>query len=406
MKPQPVFFYLRVLLRLLRGLSLCSIVLLSVGAAHSQAWPFDSNPTPPCTMPAGLYRAEQLGAGYDVLNFSVTSSGDIRGSYRLSAELNGQHSLILAETSFDSNSSTIQCHGDTIKIKTWITTGYLHLILAWDRALSKLHVTGSYTGHPSWTRWSIKYGLEAISIVGLVYSFVYVYRHWADFQGIYSRLLKPKEMNLMQQAASRARAMISQLGQNSFKWIKQSKSVLWIKGRLPCEIGEYLLDSHLHDLTLPVMGTLGAMTSASFIDDYTTYPLNGMGSQIIAGKREHKCSIPAGVYHAPWFSPRYNCPLAITVPIGLNKTDFAPEILVSSNSPTTYKITPSKLICHGNEIILEWESSSPASKGYITAFYDEEKGFIGAGVFVKSGWLSYEQPTLIPLLNFIKKDSN
>ncbi|WP_281645644.1 hypothetical protein [Parendozoicomonas sp. Alg238-R29] len=379
---------LAILSSLLRGLVLCGVGGLGFGAAVSQAGWFSSET--PCSVPAGLYNVQQLGAGYDSLNFTVTSSGDVRGTYRLLAGMDAHHYPASYEVWLDSNSSNIQCYGDTIELSAGDSYHSLTLALVWNRALSKLDATGSYTGDASWARWGVKNGLTVATITALIYTGVYLYRHQTDVK-FFAQTLE-----------------VVRLGEKKILGSGTAihTGVNWLTGFDTAGVGywvwwwalkKYLLEMHLYDFSFPAAGALTGMLTTPLIGNTSTYPLRGMGGQVIAGGKGGHCTIPAGLYQGTIHDPAQGA-LEITVPIGLNNSETPPKALVSSASHvSSYNITPSTLTCRGNQLILEWSSSSSSSsKGYLAVFYSKEKGVIGTGFLASSGLWRYGKPILMP----------
>lgn len=370
---------------LIRRLVLCCVVMLSVNTAPSYAWSFSSAELP-CTVPAGLYKARQLGAGFDALDIAVSSSGEVQGCYRLSTGTNVHQSPTLYEAWLDSKSSYITCQGNTIDISTSDSGHTLDLSLVWNRSLMELQVAGSYVGGPSWTRWGIKHGLELTTVVALIYSSVYVYRHQDDFRLAFEVLRGVHHVN---------QNWTGIIGATLAGWANQGAEFL---------MRSYFLDTHLYDFTLPAIGGLTGMVTTPFISNYSTYPLNGSGRQSSAGQKEETCTIPQGVYFGEVIDPSQGS-FTITIPVSESESkDQSGRVSASSGETTTYDIEPSKFVCQGNEIILKWDKSLPASKGAMSAFYDEERGLLmGTGHFARSGWVSYSNPIPLPSVQFIRE---
>ncbi|WP_419535030.1 hypothetical protein [Endozoicomonas sp.] len=365
------------------------MAMLSVNAVPSYAWPFSSVKSS-CTVPAGLYKAEQLGAGFDALNIAVNSLGEVQGSYRLSTDAHVHQSPVLYEAWLDSKTSNISCHGNTIDISTSDSGHSLDLSLVWNRSLSNLQVSGSYVGDPTWTRWSIKNGVFIASTAALIYTGWYVYKYQSHFKNFYSGLMYADEAD---QFLAWADGIFGSrmAGTGAEVWLDVLK--------------KYLFKEHLYDFTLPLAVGLNGMSISPFISNYSTYPLNAIGLPSSSGQLGEVCKIPTGIYFGEVIDPSQgSITLTIHVSEPENKLQTG-KVVASLGDTQTFDISPSEFNCQGNELILKWDKSYPASKGGMTAFYDEERGLMmGTGFFSTSGRIWYSTPIPLPVVQFIRND--
>ena len=373
-----------------RGI-VCGVGILGCGTVAQAGW-FFSEPT--CDVPAGLYSVQQLGAGYDSLNVAVSSSGQVWASYRLLAGKNSHDYPAAYETWIDKDSASIQCHGDTIDLSVSDSYHNLTLSLVWNSALSRLDATGSYTGDASWARWGVKKGMKMATLAAVIYSAVYLYKHQADVHDFAGslRMAQMGEQHLWGQGTFINR-MAGLFGANTAGYGYR---------RFWQALNNYLLYQHFYDFTLPAVGAVAGLFTTPLISNSSTYPLRGLGGAVATGDEDKNCQIPKGIYSGELRDPSQGN-LEVTIPVGLGKKAPLPKVLVSSgNSNSTYDIKPSTLTCRGNQLVLEWNSSSPSSKGHVTAFYSDEKGIIGTGVFMTSGLWSYGYPILMPVIELEK----
>ncbi len=392
---------------LIRRFVLYCAVVLSVNAVPSYAWPFGSEKLT-CTIPPGLYKARQLGAGFDALDIAVNSLGEVQGSYRLSTDANVHQSPVLYEVWLDSKTSNISCHGNTIDISTSDSAHSLDLSLVWNRSLLELQVSGSYVGDPSWARWTVKNGVWLASSAALIFTLYYLYNHQSDVD-LFANLWSG---NLSREQAVAATA----------EWVLEPSSAGGVWSRLrPVLAGgrdwlnganwkqamteHYFRVMHLYDFTLPAVGGMTGALTGFFISNRSTYPLGGSGRLSLSGYKEEACVIPSGVYFGEVIDPSHGS-ITVSIPVSESGDTLQPgRITASLGDTNTYNISPSEYVCQGNELIVKWDKSNPASKGGMSAFYDEEKRVLmGTGFFSKSDWIRYSTPIPLPVVQFIRID--
>ncbi len=342
---------------LLKKSALCGVVVFSIGSGLTQGEQLHNN----CQVPTGLYQVKQL-ADHDTLSLAVTSDGTIRGLYRLS-DAKQSH---LVDIHLDS-SAQIKCHENNITIKA-DNRGYaIDLQLSWDSALARLYVTGNRTGKATWTRYGMRIAVICGAFCGASWvallTFAVIESENTPFTVCLHTLLNN---------------------------VVDDPREYWATAKAFFFENKYIY-------TLPLIATVTGATATYFISGDTTCPATGTGELSITAKKDNVCTIPKGLYQGQAFDPAGNS-FMITIPITHNsESSLSPKVLAPSKSAATYDIIPSVQSCLGNEIILEWNISSPAtSKGYLVAFYDEEQGLIGTSAFTTtpSGWLRDSSPFL------------
>ncbi|MTI15508.1 hypothetical protein [Sansalvadorimonas verongulae] len=309
----------------------------------------------PCTIPSGLYSIHHLGAGHDTLHLAITTQGDVRGAYRVLESSSGAHYPAIYEVWLDNRSARISCHGDSLEISSGALGRSVSLALVWNRELSKLYATGTYTGRLEFKKALFRGVHIGATLLTLGYSALYVMASWDDFAYRYRN-----------------------------------------------RVGLYLLNEALFRLTIPALAGGVGMATLPFMKFSSSYSLYGFGVKDVAASKKRVCEIPPGYYHGSLNIPDKGI-VEVTIPVGVDRYKDPPKVVVTADSfVETYTLAPSVYSCQGNELIVEWDSSLPDSKGYIATYYQEGKGLTGIGYFSGSVWLSRLHGVMLPMINLLK----